>query len=105
MVSKQNGSTPKAAPPPPGIPPEIAAALKAAGGTVGPIVPAVPLKEVTLTMPIERLNSMIDCMAGGPFAIVQSHILFIQEQTQRQAADLQKKANDAALAAAAAKKD
>jgi hypothetical protein len=102
MVSKHNGSAAKAAPPP-GIPQEITAAVKAAGGTVGPVVPAVELTEVTLTMPLARLNSIIDCMAGGPFAVVQSHILFIQEQAQRQAADLQKKANDAALAAAAKK--
>ena len=106
MVSKHNGSAKAAAippPPPPPAPPSsvpaaIAAAVEKAGGTVGPVVPAVQLTEFTLTISLERLNSIVACMGGGPFNLVRGHIDWIQKECQDQVAAAQKKANEAALA-------
>jgi hypothetical protein len=98
MVSKQNGSTRAGtAPPPAGIPAAIASAVESAGGKLGPIVPAVQLSEFTISFPIDRLNSIVACMGGGPFNLVQDHIAWIQKQCEAQVAEAQKKANAAAL--------
>jgi hypothetical protein len=98
MVSKQNGSARAAAPAPPlGVPAAIASAVESAGGTLGALVPAVQLSEFTISFPIDRLNSIVACMGGGPFNLVQDHIAWIQRQCEAQVAAAQKKANQAAL--------
>ena len=43
------------------------------------------------------MNSIIACMGGGPFNLVNEHIAWIQTQCQAQVAEAQKKANQAAL--------
>ncbi len=69
-------------------------------GDGNPTLPlaSVQLTEFTLVIPLARLNSMIECMSLGPYKIVQDHIAFIQDQTQRQVAAAQAKPNGASPA-------
>jgi hypothetical protein len=75
------------------IPEAVKAALPGGLTPTGPMIPAVTLDEFVLRIPVARLNSMIECMGGGPFKLVQDHIAFIEKQATAQVAAAQKKAN------------